>query len=203
MKSYSKFLDLQNWGLKIVCEIRRTRVPLQKPYLHLLQQIKKDFQIFQPPRELLEAASASRFCDTGSEETSLSEEQTAAAEKWKQWWDTREDAKNKESLNLELNELRKKLMTGKNKKNGVEKKSNNVYSWTALFDLKNTEAKCKGRVQKKNNTFLKIKNWRSEYLEHKLLSATKFLYTYSTVEQQGMQIKDMCPICQNNTRQLQ
>lgn len=83
------------------------------------------------------------------------------------------------------------------------KKTNNVYSWTALFDLKNTEAKCKGRVQKKNNTFLKIKNWRSEYLEHKLLSATKFLYTYSTAEQQGMQIKDMCPICQNNTRQLQ
>lgn len=169
------------------------------------KQTKKDFQIFQPPKELLEAASASRFCDTGSEETSLSEEQTAAAEKWKQGWDTREDAKNKESLNLELNELRKKLMTGKSKKNGVakKKKSNNVYSWAALFDLKNTEAKCKGRVQKKNNTFLKIKNWRSEYLEHKLLSATKFLYTYSTAEQQGRQIKDMCPICQNNTRQLQ
>lgn len=116
------------------------------------KQTKKDFQIFQPPKELLEAASASRFCDTGSEETSLSEEQTAAAEKWKQGWDTREDAKNKESLNLELNELRKKLMTGKSKKNGVAKKKKAImfiveqHCLTSRILRQNAKAGCRKKT---------------------------------------------------------
>lgn len=37
----------------------------------------------------------------------------------------------------------------------------------------------------------------------KLLCATRIVYNYSIAEQQNSQIKDMCPICQSNTRQLQ